>query len=79
MKARLIVLALAAVVTAATPQSSEARGYRHCTYFLHYDYAHSNALSPMSTIYPAANWGPFFQCHMYVGPVLVLLRTPAPY
>jgi hypothetical protein len=79
MKVRLIVPALAAAIATATPHSSEARGYRHCTYFLHYDYAHSNALSPMSTIYPAANWGPFFQCHTYIGPVFVLLPTPASY
>jgi hypothetical protein len=79
MKAKLILLALAAAVAAATPQASEARAYRHCSYFLHYDYTHTNALSPMSTIYPAANWGPFFQCHMYVSPVLVALPTPAPY
>jgi hypothetical protein len=83
MKAGLIALALAAVVLAATPQSSEARAYRHhyCTYFPHYDYTHSNQLSPMSYIYPVANWGPFFQCHMYVSPVVVVLPAPglAPY
>jgi len=81
MKARLIALALAAVIAAATSQPSVARSYRHygyCTHFLHYDYSHSNALSPMSYIYPAANWGPFFQCHMYFAPVLVALPTPAP-
>ena len=81
MKAKLAALALAAIVTAATSQSSEARPYRHsyCGYFPHYDYSHSNALSPMSYIYPAANWGPFFQCHLYVSPVLVQLPPPAPY
>jgi hypothetical protein len=38
---------------------------------LHYDYSHSNSLSPDSYIYPAANWGPFFQCRMYYSPVYV--------
>jgi hypothetical protein len=81
MKAGVIALAMAAVVLAATVQSSDARAYRHhyCGYIPHYDYTHSNSLSPMSYIYPAANWGPFFQCHVYVSPVLVVLPATAPY
>src|ERR1700736_2764651 len=71
---RMAPVALAvAVVAAAASGPSEARIYvhkhRYCGYGLHYDYTHSNALSPTSYIYPAANWGPFFQCHMYYGPV----------
>jgi hypothetical protein len=82
MKVGLVVLAVAAVVTTATLKPSEARSYRHygyCTHFLLYDYTHSNALSPMSYIYPAANWGPFFQCHVYLAPIVYLPASPAPY
>ncbi len=82
MKARPVALGLAALLTAAMPLTSKARSYGHyghCTHFLHYDYSRSNALSLMSYIYPAANWGPFFQCHMYYAPAMVILPTPAPY
>lgn len=81
MKARTIALALTAGFLAAAPTTSEARihlHYGYCSHFLHYDYSHGNALSAISYIYPAANWGPFFQCHMYSTPVLVL-PLPAPY
>lgn len=68
----LVVLAVL-VLAAATSRPAEARIYRHgygyCLHSLHYDYSHSNSLSPLSYIYPAANWGPFFQCRMYVSPV----------
>jgi hypothetical protein len=81
MKGGVIALAMAAAVWAATPQSSDARGYRYhyCTFIPHYDYTHSNSLSPMSYIYPAANWGTFFQCHVYLSSVQVVLPTPTPY
>ncbi|MGA7807982.1 hypothetical protein [Bradyrhizobium sp.] len=72
----------AALVLAATSGPSAARGYAHrhhhsCGYWLHYDYTHSNQLSPMSSIYPAANWGPFFQCRLYVSPV-IYVAPPGP-
>jgi hypothetical protein len=82
MKAGLIALTIAATFITAIPQSSEGRTSRrhgYCTYVLHDDYSRSNALSPMSSVYPAANWGPFFQCHMYYAPVSVYLpAAPAP-
>ena len=79
---RIATVALAvAVVTAAAAGPSEARIYaqkhRYCGYGLHYDYTHSNALSPASYIYPAANWGSFFQCHMYYGPVYLSAPDPS--
>jgi hypothetical protein len=59
------------ILAAATSRPAEARSYGHrygyCLHALHYDYSHS--LSPYSYIYPAANWGPFFQCRMYYSPV----------
>jgi hypothetical protein len=70
-----------AVVTAAASGPSEAKIYAHrhhyCGYGLHYDYTHSNALSPYSSIYPVANWGPFFQCRMYYGPVYLAAPDPS--
>jgi hypothetical protein len=70
-----------AVLTAATSASSEAGAYAHrhryCGYGPHEDYTRSNSLSPLSYIYPAANWGPFFQCRMYSGPVYVDLHDPS--
>jgi hypothetical protein len=80
MRMGSIALAVA-VVAAAAPGPSEARTYAHrhhyCGYRLHFDYTHSNALSPDSFIYPAANWGPFFQCRMYYGPVFVYEPDPS--
>ncbi|TMJ53568.1 MAG: hypothetical protein E6G85_07385 [Alphaproteobacteria bacterium] len=78
---RVGLFALAVLVFAAlTSRPSEARTYAHrfgyCLHALHYDDSHSNSLSPYSYIYPAANWGPFFQCRMYYGPVAY---QPAPY
>jgi hypothetical protein len=70
-----------AVVTAAASGPSEARIYAHrhhsCGYGLHYDYTQANALSPHSSIYPVANWGPFFQCRMYYGPVYLAQPDPS--
>jgi hypothetical protein len=69
------LIALAAIVTAAIAGPSEARPYQHryghCGYGLYYDYSHGNSLSPLSYIYPAANWGPFFACRMYYSPVYI--------
>ena len=77
MKMRLhaIVFGLA---TAAMSVPAEAKHYgrNYCGYSLRYDYSHSNFLSPRSYLYPAANWGPFFQCRLYVTPVVYL---PPPY
>jgi len=72
---RVGLVALAVLVLAAlTSRPSEARSYAHrsgyCLRALHNDYSHSNNLSPYSYIYPAANWGPFFQCRMYYSPVV---------
>jgi hypothetical protein len=68
-----------AVVIAAAASEAKTYGHKHryCGYGLHYDYTHSNALSPYSYIYPAANWGPFFQCHMYYSPVYLLGPDPS--
>ena len=79
MKAGFAALATIAIV-AATSGSAEARGHhRHGYYGCHMydDYAHSNALSGLSYIRPAANWGPFFRCRMYSSPVISVLPTPA--
>jgi hypothetical protein len=82
MKMGLIAVTVA-IVTAAAAGPSAARTYAHrhhyyCGYGLHYDYSHGNLLSPLSYVYPAANWGPFFQCRMYVSPV-IYIAPPAPY
>jgi hypothetical protein len=71
----LVVLA-ALVLATATSRPAEAHRYGRCLHALHYDYSHSNSLSPFSYIYPAANWGPFFQCRMYVSPVYVYQPLP---
>ena len=47
---------------------AEARAHRH--YALCYDYNYANWQSPWTYIYPAANWGPFFQRVRHYGPVL---------
>jgi hypothetical protein len=61
------------VLAGGISNPAEARIYPHrygsCLHSLHFDYSHSNSLSPYSYIYPAANWGPFFQCRMYYSPV----------
>jgi hypothetical protein len=74
-------VALAAIAIAIlTSGPSEARSYvhRHSHYGCHLydDYTRSNALSVNSYIYPAANWGPFFRCHMYYSPVVVAPSYP---
>jgi hypothetical protein len=83
MKVGPIALAVAAVVATAAGGPSEARTHAHrhgyCGYGLHYDYSHSNFLSPLSYIYPAANWGPFFDCRMYYSPVVAYQPVPYQY
>jgi hypothetical protein len=80
---REVGLAAFAVLVLATGFSkpAEARNYPHrygyCLHALHFDYTHSNSLSPYSYIYPVANWGPFFQCRMYYSPVYI--DQPFPY
>jgi hypothetical protein len=83
MKAALVALA---VVTIAALTAAPAEAHRHHRYahYAHYygchmsdDYTHSNALSGMSYVYPAANWGPFFRCRMYTSPVISAPLAPA--
>lgn len=69
MKAGSIALAVAGFVALAAGPA-EARHRHGCGYGLYYDYSHSNLLSPLSYVFPAANWGPFFQCHMYYTPIV---------
>jgi hypothetical protein len=76
MKKTGMALAGLAAVALVLPSASNARGYRHharCGYGLHYDYHHGNVQSPYTYLYPAANWGPFFACRMYSGPIYVPL------
>ena len=65
---RAALISVALMVVAATP--ADAGHYRHhrC-YGPYYDYSHSSFLSPLSYVFPAANWGPFFYCRMYYSPV----------
>lgn len=70
MKMRSLLFVLSVALAAALSSPAEAR--RHCGYALHYDYTHSNFLSPRTYVYPAANWGPFFQCRLYRSPVIYL-------
>lgn len=53
---------------------AETRAHRHWyhyrDYALYYDYSYGNWQSPLTYIYPAANWGPFFQRVRHYGPVL---------
>jgi hypothetical protein len=65
-----LAIAVAAMAFVAGAQARPYTGRHHyCGYGLHFDYSHGDALSPPSYVYPAANWGPFFQCHMYYWPV----------
>jgi hypothetical protein len=72
MKAGSIALAIIALAAVTTRQAEARIHHRHGHYSCHQysDYTHSNALSGLSSIYPAANWGPFFACHMYYVPVV---------
>jgi hypothetical protein len=67
----LAVLVLGAMMSRPSEARIYSHGFGHCLHALHYDYSHSNNLSPYSYIDPAANWGPFFQCRMYYSPVYV--------
>jgi hypothetical protein len=67
------IAALGAALLSA-PGPAEARAHRHWhhygSYTLYYDYTHGSTLSPVSYVYPAANWGPFFHRVRHYGPVL---------
>jgi hypothetical protein len=70
MKKTGMALAVLAAAALALPSASNARGYRHYARCgLHNDYHYGNVQSPATYLYPAANWGPFFACHMYFGPI----------
>lgn len=68
------ILASVAAVTVSflvicSPAEASAR--HHCnSCALYYDYSYGNWQSPMTYIYPAANWGPFFHRVRHYGPVL---------
>jgi hypothetical protein len=74
MKRAALILFVMAVV-AVTVAPSQARHYRHgwCGYGPYHDFSHSNSLSPLSFIFPVADWGPFFRCRMYYSPAETLL------
>ena len=65
---RAALISVALTIVAATP--AHAGHYRHyrCS-SLNYDYSHSSLLSPLTYVFPSANWGPFFYCRMYYSPV----------
>jgi hypothetical protein len=72
-RAFLILFAAAVVVVTLAP--SEARRYHHgrCNYSPYHDYSASNYLSPLSYLFPAADWGPFFRCRMYSSPAVTVI------
>ena len=73
MRPGLVAFAVIAVAAAVSGPAEARTHHRHGHYRCHLydDYTHSNALSPQSYIYPAANWGPFFHCRMYYAPIYV--------
>jgi hypothetical protein len=68
------MILLAAALLATTSTTSEARHYRHsrCGHGLYDANSQSNSLSPLGYLFPAADWGPFLGCRIYVSPVLTL-------
>jgi hypothetical protein len=72
MRAGSIALAVVFAVCLASPSQAKTHRYGYCGHSLQDDYNHSNSLSPLSYIYPAANWGPFFKCHLYRSRVVYL-------
>jgi hypothetical protein len=82
MKQLRIVLATVAAVSVTgfgTPGPAEARGYWHsrgCGYAPYRDYSLGSVQSPLTYIYPSANWGPFFHCYPHYGPILILNAAP---
>ena len=71
---RSVMILLAAALLATTSTSSEARHYRHnsCDFGPPNEYSRNNFLSPLSYVYPAADWGPFYRCRMYYTPMVSL-------
>jgi hypothetical protein len=72
-RAALMLFVMAILAATLTP--SQARHSRHGCYGPYHDYSHGNSLSPLSFIFPMANWGPFFRCRMYYS----LAETLLPY
>ena len=68
---RSVMILLAAALLAITSTSSEARHYRYnrCDFGPPYDAGHNSFLSPLSYVFPAADWGPFYRCRMYYTPI----------
>ena len=62
-------LAMLLAVVLSGPAEARSHAYHQACYGLHYDLSHGNVLSPLTYIYPVANWGPFFQCHVYYGAI----------
>jgi len=81
MKAGRVALAVIAIAAVTSGQAEARIHHRHSHYSCHLydDYTHSNALSGYSYIYPAADWGPFFRCHLYYSPVFVAPAAPYVY
>jgi hypothetical protein len=81
VKAGRVALTVIAIAAVTSGQAEARIHHRHSHYGCHLydDYTHSNALSGYSYIYPAANWGPFFRCHMYYSPVVVAPAAPSVY
>jgi hypothetical protein len=71
---RSSIVLLAAAFLATISTSSEARHYQHnsCDFGPPHEYGRNNALSPLSYIYPAADWGPFYRCRYYMGTIVPL-------
>jgi hypothetical protein len=71
---RSVMILLTAALLATTSTSSEARHYRYtrCDSGPPHDYGHNNFLSPLSYVFPAADWGPFYRCRMYYTPIVSL-------
>ena len=78
MKAAFVALAVVAIA-ALTAAPAEARRHHRYAYGCHLydDYTKSSALSALSYVYPAANWGPFFHCRMYSTPIVAAVPAPA--
>jgi hypothetical protein len=76
---RIVLAVIAAVSVAgfAIPGPAQAHWHhRGCEYALYRDYSFGNVQSPWTYIYPAANWGPFFHCHRWYGPIVVPNAAP---
>jgi hypothetical protein len=71
---RSAMILLAAAFWATTSTSSEARHYRHnsCDFGPPQEYGRNNFLSPLTYVYPAADWGPFYRCRYYMGTIVPL-------